>query len=320
MKPCAQGHPLAGWIPWRIHPPTGLLEWLPLDQAPYREPSFEETLLRLKQRSNRVPPVRTSLDLLAWNLEGLERVEPRLFLFHVSRCGSTLLAQLLALDPGLVVVSEAPLLDHLLRAGRDDLVPPLLALLGQRRFQESEGLIVKLDSWALAFHARLRRLYPGVPFAFLHRSPAEVTASQRRMRGLPSLPGSLPPELFGFDAGSLPRPRPGIAAEAVFDAYFEQVLARYYAWMEEAAATDPGSLLVDFGEGPGECHRALLRHAGLELPEALLPAIQARCLQHGKRPWEAYRPAPPAPAAPQALEAAHGRLRALSTGGDHAGG
>lgn len=323
MEAYAQSHPLAGWIPWRLHPRSGLLEWLPLDGAPFQEPAFEDTLLRLKQRCGLTLPVRTSPDLLGHGLEGLERVPPRLLIFHVTRCGSSLLAQLLALDPALVVVPEMPLVDDLLRAGRDDLLPSLFALLGQRRFRESEGLVVKLDSWALGFHARLRRLFPGVPFALVHRAPDAVLASQRRMRGLPALPGALPASLLGLDAESLPQPRPGLPAEAVFDAYFERVLDRFLAWMEAAAATDPGSFLVDFEKGPEAAHGRLLREAGLRFPESLRPAIRARCLQHGKRPWEAYDPAPPPPPAPPRLQEAYSRLRALRkarcTGGAHAG-
>jgi len=306
-----QGHSLAGWIPWRISPQDGFLDWLPLDGAPFQEPFFEDTLLRLKQRNNRPYPVRTSLEFLAGELEGLDHVRPVLLVFHVTRCGSTLLAQMLAADSATVVIPEPPLLDDLLRANRDDLVPPLLALLGQRRFPESRRLVVKLDSWALGFHGRLRTLFPRVPFALLYREPGAVQESQRRTRGLPALPGVLPPSLFGFSPESLPVPTLGVPAMAGFDAYFERVLARYFEWMSDIAVADPLSFLVNFEEGPEACYREIQDRAGLETREDLRPAVQARVLHHGKRPWEVYQPEPPAPPAPQALQEAYARLEGL---------
>jgi hypothetical protein len=318
-----QEHPLAGWIPWRINPHDGLLDWLPLDGAPYKEPFFEETLLRLKQQNRSSFPVRTAVDLLAPGAEGLARTKPVLFIFHVTRCGSTLLARMLGADPGLVILPEPPLLDDLLRAERDALVDPMLALLGQRRFPESTGLVVKLDSWALAFHGRLRALYPTVPFALLYREPGKVQASQQRMRGLPALPGVLPPALFGFDPADLPAPTPGVPALEVFDAYFERVLARYFEWMAEIAAADPRSFLVDFEEGPEVCYRRILAGTGLAPGAPILDAALERTRQHGKRPWETFQPEPPAPAAPPGLQAAYARLdglrRGAGNGGTHAG-
>lgn len=242
LEPIPAQHHLAGWIPWKAAEPGPDLAWLPLDGGRFHEPFFEDTLGRLKRAHAVFYGTRTLFDLLDADLEGLERLQPALLVFHISRCGSTLLAQMLGTDPAVEVLSEPPLLDHLLRSGQDSRIDPLLALLGQRRFPESRHLVLKLDSWHLAFHGRLRALYPTVPCVLLYREPARVMASHRLLRGMHALPGVLDPALFGFDPRELPQPTLGVDAGVYLDSHLELVLGRYFEWMQAIARGDRNSL------------------------------------------------------------------------------
>lgn len=303
-------HPLTGWIPWKVVEP-GSLAWLPLDDEPFLRPFFQDNLHRLAVRNAGGWMVRSTLDLLDGNLDDLESLQPALLIFHISRCGSTLLAQMLATDPANVVLSEPPLLDDLLRTGQDQRVKPLLRLLGQKRFPGSRRLVLKLDSWHFAFHGLLRDLFPATPFVLLYRNPAWVMASQRRLRGMPSLPGALQPSLFGFDPDTLPQPRLEVDGRDFLDAYLERVLARYFQWIEAISGRDSNCTLLDFEDGPEACYRRILAIAGLDPGEAGRRAALDRTRFNGKRPGEIHQEAFFPEPSPVHLQEAYFRVDAL---------
>src|SRR5262249_9190764 len=113
-----------------------------------------------------------------------------------------------------------------------------LRLHGQRRHPDERHLVVKLDSWHLAFHAELRVLYPDTPFVFLVREPGAVIRSQRGRPGMHALPGLLEPALFGLgeaEATALP-----------WQDFLPRVLGFYYGAIGEAVHEDPRSLLLHY--------------------------------------------------------------------------
>lgn len=197
------------WLPIRAFEQAGnwQLDWAWFGTIPLARPFFSDDVddaLRLP--FNLALRRQTGLDgLFDWQARS-PGLEPSLLVFHTSRCGSTLLAQLLRALPGHVVLSEPPPLDALLRAHyrnptacawQADAVRALLSAYGQRRCGDETRLVVKLDAWNL-FEARLlRQLYPQVPCLFLYRDPLEVVVSQRRQPGLHAVPGLL--GLSGLD-------------------------------------------------------------------------------------------------------------------------
>src|SRR6202012_5996296 len=118
-----------------------------------------------------------------------------------SRCGSTLITQLLGLDPNHVTLSEVPFIDELLRArGLPDIsaaVKAALVCYGQNRTGVEQRLFVKTDSWHLSFYRELREWFPGIPVVLLYRSPDEVLYSQRKRRGIHAVPGIIASDLLG---------------------------------------------------------------------------------------------------------------------------
>jgi hypothetical protein len=121
------------------------------------------------------------------------------FIFHVSRCGSTLLSQCLVADRKHVVIPEAPLLDEILQMdeallpkgiSREQFFKGVLTFLGQKRLDQ-EQLFVKLDSWHIHQYSLLRGWFSNTPFYFLSREPKAVIRSHEKRRGIQMIPGYL---------------------------------------------------------------------------------------------------------------------------------
>ena len=115
------------------------------------------------------------------------RPDPAGMIFHVGRCGSTLVTRMLAHDPTLLVFREAETFGALHRgSGRSETLPTfdlertfLDVLSLSERFAAARGqrLLVKHSSWESFNMDRLAELLPATPFVFMHRDPVEVVES-----------------------------------------------------------------------------------------------------------------------------------------------
>jgi hypothetical protein len=114
--------PPHGWLPvrarWRDH--ELIVDWAYLGARRLLEPFFEESvLLCLTKPFNRFFDYSTPIDALAGWLKQHPDLPPTGFIFHMSRCGSTLVSQMLAAIPRNVVVSEASPIDAVVQAKRN---------------------------------------------------------------------------------------------------------------------------------------------------------------------------------------------------------
>src|SRR5690606_8885374 len=204
--------PLQYWYParLRLHERDPYCEWLQLESIPFTDPFFDETLAKGRSspaNSSRFRPMSSLGQLLDWQDE-LPHVPPTAFIFHVSRCGSTLLSQLLGLHPRCVSLAEVPFFDDLLRLpfkadGPSGFAVPealtaAIAIYGQQRTGDEQHLFIKLDSWHIFFWERIRACYPGVPFFLLYRQPDEIVRSHRKLRGMHAVPGIIESAILGF--------------------------------------------------------------------------------------------------------------------------
>jgi hypothetical protein len=201
---------LHGWLPIRAWRRDGewRVDWCWFGEQQLTRPFFRDDVdlaLRLpfNQAFRRETPLAALLDWQAAS-QGLA---PGALIFHASRCGSTLLAQLLASSERNIVLSEPPPLDNLLRAHFLDpdaavqqpgWVRALLSAYGQRRRGSEERLLIKLDAWNVFEAPLLSGLYPDTPRIFLYRDPLEIVVSQLRQPGLHSVPGLLGPSALDF--------------------------------------------------------------------------------------------------------------------------
>ena len=210
---------LDGWIPSRIRWRDGdpVVEWRWLGECRFTEPFHSETLNRALRNPfallfRRETPME-ALRVRAGRHPGLT---PTGFIFHMSRCGSTLIGQGLSVSSENVVISEAPVIDSLLRGGAPSVGKPfigkpldpqqriawlrwLIAALGQKRTGQETRYFIKLDCWHVPWLPLLRTAFPDVPWIFLYRDPVEVLASHEALPALWRVPGMLSPELIGMD-------------------------------------------------------------------------------------------------------------------------
>jgi hypothetical protein len=253
---------LAGWIPFRVrmnasHP---VVSWCFLGDDAFTDPFFEQTIERCWRKPfNQLFAHETPIEtLLRWRTEQ-PGIAPTAFIFHSSRCGSTLLAQMVAALAHTVVISEAPPVDEILRArapedARIEWLRAPLSALGQPRRIGERHLFVKFDAWHIVELALVQRAFPQVPCVFLYREPASLIASQLRMPGIHMLPGMLDPALIGLDL-------PGVL-RLDWDEYSGRILAALFA-AALAHATAGRVALMNYAQLPAAASSQALRWCGL---------------------------------------------------------
>ena len=178
----AHQRPAADWLPAAVHArdarPT--VEWAYFGSRRLTEPFFEDSLraarrnpfARLFQHETRLPSSDSG-------------PPPAGFIFHTSRCGSTLIAQMLAALPRAVVISEAAPIDDVIQAGRK--IPGLSQAEHAGWLRDSDGArtarrrglyVVKLDV-ARSQSAIVSAAFPEAPWIFSTRTGRrpDLTAS-----------------------------------------------------------------------------------------------------------------------------------------------
>lgn len=273
------------------------VQWLFCGDTPFLAPFFDETLSLLRHLPENQPrpwPVTPTAHLAI--VAQQTALPPAAIIFHVSRCGSTLLSQLLSQFSCNIVLSEVPFLDQVLRktrlAGRT--VPEVLTLLQQAiatytriRTGEESHAFIKTDSWHISFYRYYRFLYPLTPSILLFRNPAEVLASQQKRKGLHAVPGLVEAELFGL-----------IQEEAVHlqqDVYMARVLESYFRAMIDIVKNDENIILINYKTGALNMMQQLSAAAALTFSSEEWQQIEARAGFHAKYPGQAFIPDAAAP-------------------------
>lgn len=244
-------HPISNWIPNKLVEIDGKVyfEWIYLGDKRYVDPFFDETLMKCKSHYNnstRYKVVSSVENVIDWSA-GLVSAELKSLLFHVSRCGSTMMCQSLAVSPQNIVVSEAPILDQIIRSDFFDLdkkrvlIKSVIALLGQKRFVEEKNLIVKLDSWHVFEIDELRAIFPELPFVLLYRDPSEVLKSHAKLKGMHMVPNLLPATIFGISEEDI--------QTISFQQYGAVVLEKYFQSYIDFFKTDKNVSMYNYNEG-----------------------------------------------------------------------
>lgn len=163
------------------------LSWMDLGDVSFTEPFFQQTVdrVRAEGRAERF----TEFDALLQFEKGLDSVEPDGFIFHSSRCGSTLLANVCRSLDDAIVLSEANAIDKLVArfitdandAVKESLYSVFLRAvvkaLAQRRTGNERRLFIKFSCCGTSQLQRIRRIWPRVPWVFLYRDPTETIVS-----------------------------------------------------------------------------------------------------------------------------------------------
>jgi hypothetical protein len=238
------------------------LTWADAGERPAVEPFHEETV----RAALRSPWGKFSRRLAPL---GAAAATPRGFIFHMSRCGSTLLSQMLK-AAGYRVVSEASAIDIALRTNPDWLGPVVSAL---------DAEFIKLDAWHIHELEAIRRLMPRTPWIFVHRETAEVLASHRRSPGMQALPGAMDSAALRMtfdDVRALQR-----------EAWTEQVIGKILASANRHRG-DPMGLFVDYRELPDAAWGRVARHFGLDLTAGQVERMRETARYDAKSPGTVF--------------------------------
>ncbi len=289
---------LKNWIPYKLVTGDGQLQchWLNTCGQKFTEPFFDGTILKCRSANRRYSAFSSVSDLVMmeeWG-QSLNTIEPTAFIFHISRCGSTLVSQMLATSDENIVLAEVPFFDDLLRLPfKDDSfdeaeinksLATAIKYYGQRRAGLEKRLFIKADSWHLFFYKKLRQLYPSVPFIFIYRSPDEVFRSHNKVPGMHAVPGLIEPQVFGFKDEDQEYKGPGI--------YLASVLERYFSQCIEIVKTDDNFQLLNYSEGPMRMIEKIAAFTNTPISKQDLSKMTERSLYHSKQPGERFSDEP----------------------------
>src|SRR5215217_5413249 len=181
---------MQGWLPVDavvVNGRPGLL-WLEMTDVSLSEPFFQQTVERVKKENNR-RELFTKFDALLQLEKVLDSVPPTGFIFHSSRCGSTLIANACRAITNSIVLSEANAIDKLVARfitdATDKVKESLYSVflrgvvhaLAQRRTGNEQDLFIKFSCCSFAQIERIIRIWPHVPWIFLYRDPIETIVS-----------------------------------------------------------------------------------------------------------------------------------------------
>lgn len=282
----------SGWIPFGLTARTGqaVVEWGYMGRERYTDPFFETTVQYLLRRPyNQVFRRQTGFDHLLARAETHPGLPLHGLVFHMGRCGSTLVAQALAALPDSVVLSEPESLNTLLKwlaalpAGQEDLsasaLRALLAALGQPRRAGDGRLFLKAACWNITQAERILAAFPGTPWLFLYRDPVEALVSQRRALDPSLMAGALSQAGFPFSEEDQADPL----------AYAARVMGGVLDAAGQAMARHPGGMLLHYRELPAALETRLASHFQLDLSPADQAAFRACASRDAKYPQQAFQ-------------------------------
>jgi hypothetical protein len=281
-----------GWVPIRTYWRDNqlMLDWCYLGQRRFTEPFFDQTISACLQRPFQTIFRRhTTIDALA-TLDFAQSSAPLAgCIFHMSRCGSTLISQLLAALPQHIVISEAPLIDSVIYANmqnpsisdaqRISWLRGVVSALGQKRNAQEQRMFIKFDSWHIVDLPLIRRAFPDVPWVFVYRDPVEVMVSHQRQPGSQMVPGMITPALVAFP--------PDRVVRMALDEYGAAVLAHI---CDAAAqhAQDANSTLVNYRHLPDAIWSCILPLFGIDPTPDEMDTMRRTVMFHAKRPTQTF--------------------------------
>lgn len=275
---------IANWIPIKLIEKENevYFEWIYFSDIPFADPFFEETIAKCRSHSYNSKSfklISTAENLIDWSKE-VDFVELKGLVFHVSRCGSTMLSQSLATSSENIMVSEAPIIDDILRSDAFDvdtksvLLESVIRLLGQKRFPEQKNLIIKLDAWSIFKASYLRSVFPEIPFALLYRNPGEVLRSHQKMAGMHMVPNIIPSSVFGITSKEI--------QEVSFQQYQALVLEKYFQGFLNFYEIDSNVIMLNYNDGMKNVIERFISFIDVSFSENEINLMLERLKKHSK--------------------------------------
>jgi hypothetical protein len=180
---------IPGWIPVSVDVAELTLSWLEMTADDLVDPMFQQTMSRVRRRAPPAREGRSDFNFLFDYAGPRPSIVPSGIIFHLSRCGSTVLSNSLRHAPNAIVLSECPLISDLclatlLHPHRTELLTNLIAsavsVIASSSARRDARLVIKCASVDLLSIHVLRRIWPSVKAALIIRDPREISVSQIR--------------------------------------------------------------------------------------------------------------------------------------------
>jgi gluconate kinase len=286
-----------GWLPIRlfVQDATLWVDWCYRGDAKLSAPFFQQDVQRLLNAPfnlafRRYTPIS---EMVAWAEKAPQNAGHaplKALVAHASRCGSTLVAQMLAHQSTHVVMSEPAPLDALLgirarlpHVTREQHIRWLRALVfafGQTPAGETH-LVIKLDAWHVLQYDLLSEAFPSVPWLFIYRDPIEIAVSQFEQRASYMVPGLV------SAMNALISPERAIAMGT--EAYIAAVLGKTFA-AGAAVCERAGAQALNYTALPDAVWHQLRPILGLNDDDATLSALRATGSRDAKSPTMHFLP------------------------------
>ena len=225
------------------------LQWMDMSGVSIAEPFFQQTVERARTDGSNRRELFTEFDVLPQLEKQLDSVPPTGFIFHSSRCGSTVVANACRAINNSIVLSEANPIDKLIARFITDegdvktmvysvFLRGVVHALGQRRTGNEEHLFIKFACCSFAQIDRIRRIWPNVPWVFLYRDPVETIVSNLK---------DVPPWLLDNDRrvlASIVGAAPVEVAEMRFEELCAKTIGSLFATAHRLA--NDGQLLLNY--------------------------------------------------------------------------
>jgi hypothetical protein len=204
---------------------------------------------------------------------------PAGIVFHVARCGSTLIAQLLKQHGGCVVYAEPLPLNELLlppyTCPRHELVAALRSLGAAFAQHAGKPYVLKLSSWNTLFCDLVAEAFPDTPWILSLRDPVEVGVSLLAQ----------PPGWMQGATGPGAELRRRVDPEAASRSPEDFVARLYGAFCEAACRLDPNrGKLVRYEALPAAVWEAVAPHFSLRVDEDIRARMTQAARVNSKAP------------------------------------
>ena len=283
------GWPPASWLPTQSVATGGApdIDWLWVGDGPLSRPFFEDDVRSAASLPfNRIFRIRTTLETVIAGAETEKSLPLKGMIFHMSRCGSTLLAQMFAAVPENCVSSEPEPLDGVTQwvqlAGieprlADKAIRAIVAALGRDRGNNATRHVIKLAPWQTFALPFMRSAFPDVNWVYLYREPVEVMVSVMHRPGLHSVTGLLPVAVTR-NAG-------------VGSASAEEFAARVLADMGKTVLDHwelGGGILVAYPDIIDASTGAVIKHFGIESVAEDIELMRSAAIRDAKMPEQKF--------------------------------
>ena len=280
------------WLPLKLFEKENKIwvEWIFMGIIEYTDPFFDGTITKFKlqnslnpkQVKNRITPLEFLIDVA----HTIESVEPNLFIFHTSRCGSTLVTQILSLDKQNIVVPEYTIIDAIFRINensllvsksfRVELLKSIVAIVGQKRTPAQKRLIIKLDSWHFAFFNEVQELFPKSNSIIIYNEPEFILKSIAKIPGIQFIQEIISPEYYNLDKIN--------AKKYAAKKYQNCVLKKMYSFIYDISMNKNHIILLDYSNGMQKNMIPILQLLKMPPNFINIPKIQQRFFNHSKKP------------------------------------